>query len=286
MFCEEILLKNGRSPWLLDYRDFLEYPNCGKTREGSGYGMEDNTEGVKILAEASAIHSVSPEVTYRNHKSTRNTLQTNQKPQSPVSQVRCFKPSNCFNLCQRSPCVFHSTLKSICQPDKLKVPQEFQLMQSPGGHPSLPGYCCIPNSLKGSRGHIHARSSSGLLCPPPTPFAQSSCATLQESSGSWEEQSAFVPGLPGRMAAQASPACRGCHGVPSAASQAQDVPRSASHTPAATHGAQAAPAASSCALPQRDAGEPPSRQPLLAKKLPRGWKVLGGQKGKVSARGD
>lgn len=61
-----------RCRWLLDYYYFLEHSNCmcDKTHErASTYGTEYNTEGAKILAKASVIQNVIPNIIYRNHKS-------------------------------------------------------------------------------------------------------------------------------------------------------------------------------------------------------------------------
>lgn len=79
--------------------------------------MKDDTKGVKILAEASAIHSVKLKVTYRNHKSTRNTSNSLKTTIfSPMDEM--LKAQQLFlSLPEESLC-FHSTLKSICQPDK------------------------------------------------------------------------------------------------------------------------------------------------------------------------
>lgn len=95
---------------------------------------------------------------------------------------------------------------------------------------------------------------------------------------------AFVPGLLCQDV-QPSPdlpagAFTLCHQLPH---RLHDLPKGCfPHT--CSHPRGSAPAASSCALPQRDAGEPLSRngatfllsrQTLFAKKLPRGWTALG-----------
>lgn len=207
--------------------------------------------------------------------------------------MRCYKLSNCFYLCQRrSPCVFHSTLKSICQPDKQKVPQKFQLMQSLGSHPSLPRlllYSQLPERIRGPDIRYHVWAA---LVPHTLPMPRAAVPPSSRAVGlgkCWVPP--FVPGLLCQDA-QASPDLPAglftlCHQLPH---RLQHLPKCCFPQVQPPTWLSSAPAASSHVLPQRDAGEPLSRngsasllsrQPLFAKKLPRGWKVLGGQKGKL-----
>lgn len=151
---------------------------CGKTHERvSTYGTEYNTEGVKILAEASAIQNVIPSIIYRNHKSW--ALQNPLKIQSQPHRLKCFRLGDWFLLAGKSLFIpfhlkYHLPIRQI-QVSSETTADAVTQMPSPiqPNCPACPACCPIPNSLENPGGHTTAQGSglgsspslTHCLCP-------------------------------------------------------------------------------------------------------------------------